>query len=210
MQALLTNAIKAHIYNLPCSPKCRLCGIADETVDHLISSCSYLVQREYKGRHDSVASLLHWTLLKQAGCHLQSPWWRHTPSAVWENDEYKVLWDFTIVTDTPIRHNRPDITLVRKISGEVYMVDVAIPGESRISQKTVEKLTKYVDLKIEVSRLWRTKKVFVIPIIIGALGSVPTDLSYLESLDLPFYLIAAFQRIVLFRTSSILRRYLQT
>ena len=90
------------------------------------------------------------------------------------------------------------------------MVDVAIPGESRISQKTVEKLTKYVDLKIEVSRLWRTKKVFVIPIIIGALGSVPTDLSYLESLDLPFYLIAAFQRIVLFRTSSILRRYLQT
>ena len=69
---------------------------------------------------------------------------------------------------------------------------------------TVEKLKKYVDLKIEVSRLWRTKKVFVIPIIIGALGSVPTDLSnYLESLDMPFYLIAAFQRIVLFKTSSI-------
>ena len=35
-QALSTNAIKAHIYNLPCSLKCRLCGIADETVDHLI------------------------------------------------------------------------------------------------------------------------------------------------------------------------------
>jgi len=52
----------------------------------------------------------------------------------------------------------------------------------------------------------------VVPIIIGALGSVSVDLpSYMESLNLPFYLIAIFQRTVLFRTSisSILRRYLQ-
>ena len=90
-QALSTNAIKAHIYNLPCSPKCRLCGIADETVDHLVSSCSYLVQREYKGRHDAIASLIHWTLLKQAGCQVCSLWWRHTPTTVWKNDEWKVL-----------------------------------------------------------------------------------------------------------------------
>ena len=75
--------------------------------------------------------------------------------------------------------------------------------------KTVEKLTKYVDPKIEVSRLWKSKKVFVVPIIIGALGSVSIDLpSYMESLNLPFYLMAIFQRTVLFRTSSILRRYL--
>jgi len=126
-QALSTNAIKAQIYNLPCSPKCRLCGIADETVDHLASSCSYLVQREYKGRHDAIASLIHWTLLKLAGCSL---WWRHTPTTVWENDEYKVLWDFTIVNNSAIRHNRPDIVLMRKTSNDhkIFMIDVAIPG----------------------------------------------------------------------------------
>ena len=107
-------------------------------------------------------------------------------------------------------HDRPDIVLMRKTSNEIFMIDVAIPRESRISQKIVEKLTKYVDLKIEVSRLWKSKKVFVIPIIIGALGSVSIDLlSYKESLNLTFYLIAMFQRTVLFRTSSILRRYLQ-
>ena len=137
-QALSTNAIKAHIYNLPCSPKCRLCGIADETVDHLVSSCSYLVQREYKGRHDAIASLIHWTLLKQAGCQVCSLWRRHTPTTVWENDGYKVLWDFTIVTYSAFRHNRPDIVLMRRTSNEIlFMIDVAIPGESRISQKTV-------------------------------------------------------------------------
>jgi len=40
-QALSTNSIKTHIYKMPCSPKCRLCGVADEAVDHLISSCSF-------------------------------------------------------------------------------------------------------------------------------------------------------------------------
>ena len=62
----------------------------------------------------------------------------------------------------------------------------------------------------EVFKLWKSKKVFVVSIIIGALGSVSIDFpSYMESPNLPFYLIAMFQRIVLFRTSSILRRYLQ-
>jgi len=35
---LYLNSIKAHIYKLPCSPWCRLCGVVDETVDHLISN----------------------------------------------------------------------------------------------------------------------------------------------------------------------------
>ena len=45
-QVLSTNAIKVHINRLPCSSTCRLCGYADETGDHLVSCCSYLVQRE--------------------------------------------------------------------------------------------------------------------------------------------------------------------
>ena len=57
------------------------------------------------------------------------------------------MWDFTIITDSVICHNRPDIVLMRKPSNEIFMIDA---GESRISQKTVEKLIKYVDLKIEV------------------------------------------------------------
>ena len=47
-------------------------GVADETVDHLISGCSFLVQREYKGRHDAIASLIYWTFLKQAGIQVQA------------------------------------------------------------------------------------------------------------------------------------------
>ena len=45
----------------------------------------------------------------------------------------------------------PDITVVEK--KQVLLIDVAIPGDSRINQKEVEKITKYQDLKVEVERL---------------------------------------------------------
>ena len=40
---------------------------------------------------------------------------------------------------------------------QVWLIDVAISGDSRINQKEVEKITKYQDLKIEVIRLWEKK-----------------------------------------------------
>ena len=36
---------------------------------------------------------------------------------------------------------------------QVWLIDMAIPGGSRINQKEVEKITKYQDLKVEVERL---------------------------------------------------------
>ena len=47
-QALRTNAVKARIENQNASYKCRMCGSHDETVQHILCSCSKLVQTEYK------------------------------------------------------------------------------------------------------------------------------------------------------------------
>ena len=41
-----------------------------------------------------------------------------------------------------------DITMVEK--KQEWLIDVAIPGDNRINQKEVEKITKYQDLKVEV------------------------------------------------------------
>jgi len=80
--------------------------------------------------------------------------------------------------------------VVWKATNEVYLVDVAIPDESREITYFTKKYweTKYVDFKIEVSRLWKTKKVFVIPIIIGAMESIPIDFSGDLILSLPLYI----------------------
>ena len=48
-------------------------------------------------------------------------------------------------------HNIPDTIVVEK--KQVWLIDVAIPGDNRIDQKEVKKITKYEDLKIEVEAL---------------------------------------------------------
>ena len=50
--AIRTNHIKARIDKTQQNSKCRLCGDRDETINHIISECSQLAQKEYKTRHD--------------------------------------------------------------------------------------------------------------------------------------------------------------
>ena len=108
-----------------------------------------------------------------------------------------------------LRHDHPDITMVLKQTNEAYLIDIAIPGDSRLTQKVVEKQTKYMDLRIEITRVWNCRRVFVIPIVVGALGSISKDLpSYLDKLLLPSSLIWKFQQSVLYSTTSLLHHYL--
>ena len=48
------NIIKAKIDKTQIDSKCRMCGKADESINHILSECSKLVQKEYKRRHDWV------------------------------------------------------------------------------------------------------------------------------------------------------------
>ena len=165
-QALRINAIKTKIDKTANDSKCRLCKEKEETVDHLVSTCSKIAQTDYKERHNKVASMLHWNLCKKYHLPAADKWWEHKIEKVLQNNEAKILWDFKIQTDKHLAHNIPDITVVEK--KQVWLVDVAIPGDSRIQQKEVEKITKYQDLKIEVERLWE-RKATVVPVVIRAL-----------------------------------------
>jgi len=73
-------------------------------------------------------------------------------------------------------HNRPDISLVLPNDKKAFLVDIAIPGDSRLSSKVLGKQTHYTNLKIEVEKLWSVKCV-IVPIIFGALGSIPINLT---------------------------------
>ena len=46
--------MKARIDKLQQNRKCRLCGDKDDTINHIISKCSKLAQKEYKTRHNWV------------------------------------------------------------------------------------------------------------------------------------------------------------
>ena len=50
-----------------------------------------------------------------------------------------------------------------------------VPWDSRAEQKEQEKRDKYQDLRFELRRLWN-KTVEIVPIIIGALYTIPKSL----------------------------------
>ena len=49
------------------------------------------------------------------------------------------------------------------------LIDMAIPSDRNISVKVAEKLSKYKDLEIEITKMWGLKTITV-PLVIGALG----------------------------------------
>ena len=89
----------------------------------------------------------------------------HQQSSVQETDRTKVLWDFNIQCDHIIEARRPDILIVEKEEKVCKIIDIAIPGDSRVAEKEREKVEKYQDLKREIARTWSMRKVEVIPIV---------------------------------------------
>ena len=59
-QSIRTNYIKCNIDKTGESPLCRMCVSINQTIPHMVSECSKLAQKEYKGRHDSAGRYLHW------------------------------------------------------------------------------------------------------------------------------------------------------
>ena len=59
-QSIRTNLIKAKIDKNQKDTLCSLCKKADESIDHVVSSCSKLAKKEYKRRHDNLGKILHW------------------------------------------------------------------------------------------------------------------------------------------------------
>ena len=57
-QALRTNYVQFNIDKNGESPLCRMCGKKRESVCHISSECSMLAQKEYKRRHDKLATII--------------------------------------------------------------------------------------------------------------------------------------------------------
>ena len=65
ISAIRTNHIKARTEKTQQNSKCRLCGDRDETINHIISECSKLAQKEYKARHDWVGKVIYWEMCQK-------------------------------------------------------------------------------------------------------------------------------------------------
>ena len=112
--AIRTNHINARLDKTLQNSKCRLCGDKDETINHIISECSKLAQKEYKTRHDWVGKVTHWEMCKKFQFDHMNKWYMHNPAPVLENDTHKLIWNFDIQTDHLISARRSDLIIIYK------------------------------------------------------------------------------------------------
>ena len=211
-QAVTTRYIKKHIHKTTDSDTCRMCNTMPETIAHVVSGCTTLAATSYLKRHNSVAKIIHLELAKKFNLievKETLKWYSYTPEKVLENESSKLLWDFQINTDRTIIASKPDIIFQDKKTNKLYLIDIAIPADANIVKKRIEKIDKYIDLSIELKRLWNASEVLVIPIVIGATGvisksfkqdleKIPCKISQLE-----------MQKAALLGTMRIVRRFTQ-
>ena len=210
-QAVGTNSVKNIIYKENVSKECRLCGKADETIAHIVSECQQLAQVQYKGwRHDKVAQIVHWKLCQKLGLDYGDRWYNHKVENVIVTEDIRLLWDFPIQTDHRLEHNRPDIVFENKKDRSCLLIDISCPFDTRIERKEKEKIEVYQDLKREIKRLWNVREVKIVPIIIGALGTIGKNFeNWLKKIEIECS-TELLQKACLLGTAKIVRKVLDT
>jgi hypothetical protein len=123
------------------------------------------------------------------------PHYTYKPESYLENDNYKLYFDRTVLTDIPIQHNRPDIIILNKQQKQAYLLDIAAPNSHNIIQTYNTKINKYLELSVAMKNLWCLEKNSILPLIISASGIVPQSLfKNLKILDLENTLVVEIQK----------------
>jgi len=87
------------------------------------------------------------------------------------------------------------------------IIDVAISGDRNVIKKEADKILKYKDPTIEIQRMWNVKTK-VIPVIIGATGTISKSFRKYVSNILGKYEVKERQKTAILGTAHILRKVL--
>ena len=87
-------------------------------------------------------------------------------------------------------------------------MSLIVSGDSRVESKEKEKIQKYQDLAKELRKLWKVG-VKVVPVVVGALGTLPRALEkHLKVIESKVK-VELLQKTVLLGTARILRKTLE-
>ena len=193
------------------SDRCRYGCETTESIQHVTGGCQTFAPTEYKERHDLVAKILHQELAEKLNLlgAAKVPYYNYSPAPVLENEQHKLYWDRTVLTDQRVSNNRPDLILIDKISRKTTLIDVAIPNNNNLRAKQNEKITKYRDLEHRIRRQWEMREVRTIPIIVSTTGVIPKSLiENIKLLNLNENIYKLMQKSALLSTSRIVRKFI--
>ena len=193
---------------------CRVCNQYPETVEHLVAGCTKLANTEYLTRHNRALMILavEWAkqqeLVGQEAVWYEQRWGRGT---VLENDIAKLVWDFEFHLRKTTTSRRPDLVLELKREKKILICDMACPQQHNIGPKRTERMTKYRQLAFETRERRPSYKIYVVPVVVGALGGgikeLKVDLRKIfANTELIDKVAAMMQKTVLMDSESIIRR----
>jgi hypothetical protein len=156
---------------------CRSCGKESETIQHITAACEQLAPTDYLKRHDGLATIIHQKLAEVAELiEEKSPYYQHTPASVLENDNFKLYWNRSMLTDKTIPFNRPDITFSNKKTKNILLIDIAVPNTHYLAKTITDKQNIYQELANEICAMWKQNTAQVIPLVISSTGLIPKSL----------------------------------
>ena len=157
---------------------------------------------------------LHFNVCKETGVQLDKKHsYEHVPKSVEtiqggnSRRQVTILWNQQVQTDRTIPNNKPDIKIRDNEKGTCMLIDVAISGDRNVIKKEAEKILKYKDLTIEIQRM-RNVKTKVIPVIIGATGTISKIFRKYVSNIPGNHEVKELQKTAILGTAHILRKVL--
>ena len=144
-QVISTRNYKKYILKQPhIDELCRRCGKELEMIQHITAACEQLAPTEYVKRYDELAKVIHQKLAEAAELSEgKSPYYKYTPASVLENDNFKLYWNRSILTDKTIPFNRPDKTFMNKKTKNTFLIDTDIPNTHNLTKTITDKQNKY-------------------------------------------------------------------
>ena len=89
------------------------------------------------------------------------------------NENCEIWWDQKVNLPNGVEHNKPDIIFWNKHNKTCQLIEISVPSDKNINKKIKEKYDNYYPLLGELQRVYPDYRYKIIPIIIGALGSIP-------------------------------------
>eukprot|EP00112_Aurelia_sp_Birch-Aquarium-sp1_P019298 Seg4747.2 transcript_id=Seg4747.2/GoldUCD/mRNA.D3Y31 product="hypothetical protein" protein_id=Seg4747.2/GoldUCD/D3Y31 len=155
---------------------CSLCKQAEETVAHLLSSCSAIAQTLYKARHDKTLRPVYHLIratFEFDGSNYGIPWYKQAlPHASIENDRAKIMWDIPMHLDKRPSSNaiRPDILIIDKEARKISLIEGTICAPGCVAKREKEKQDKYSEMRKSLERLNRGYEIDQINVVFDFLG----------------------------------------
>jgi len=109
--------------------------------------------------------------------------------------------------DNDNNNNKPDIKICDNERGKCMLIDNEISGDRNVIKKEAEKILKYKNLTIEIQCMWNVKTK-VIPVIIGATGTVSKSFRKYVSNIPGKHEVKELQKTAILGTAHILRKVL--